>query len=125
MTQQPRLFSGLQPSGIFTLGNYLGAIKQFIDLQTRYDTYLSIVDLHAITVPQPPRELHDHIRAAAKMLLACGVTPTQATIYVQSHVPAHSELAWILWTLTSIGRLQRMTQFKEKSQKNSGRVGIS
>lgn len=111
-----RLFSGVQPTGIITLGNYLGAIKQFVELQTEYESYLAVVDLHAITIPKVPAELHQNIRTVAKLFLACGLKPAHATIFVQSHVPAHSELGWILTSLTSMGRLSRMTQFKDKSQ---------
>lgn len=111
-----RLFSGVQPTGIVHLGNYLGAIKQFVELQESYESYLAVVDLHSITIPQVPAELHQNIRTVAKLFLACGLMPQYATIFVQSHVPAHSQLGWILTTLTSMGRLSRMTQFKDKSR---------
>jgi len=114
-----RVFSGIQPSGIIHLGNYLGAIKQWVDLQNDYDAIYSIVDLHAITVPQDPKELSKNIYRAAATYLACGVDVEKSTIFIQSHRPEHSELAWIINTFTSFGEMKRMTQFKDKSSKFS------
>lgn len=118
------IFSGIQPSGIPTIGNYIGAMKQFIDLQNSYNCYFCIVDEHAITVPQEPIELRKQIRSLAALYLAVGLDPSKATIFIQSEVSAHAEAAWIIQCNTSIGELERMTQFKDKSQKN-GRTGVS
>lgn len=111
-----RVFSGIQPSGIIHLGNYLGAIKQWVELQDKVDeSIFCIVDLHAITVRQNPKELKENILKAAATYLACGVDPKKSTIFVQSSRPEHTELMWTLNTLTSVGELNRMTQYKEKS----------
>ncbi|MBI4022378.1 MAG: tryptophan--tRNA ligase [Candidatus Andersenbacteria bacterium] len=119
--QQPNgltIFSGLQPSGVIHLGNYLGAIKQWIALQDNNTAYYCIVDLHAITVPYEPAELPARILDAAALYLAAGLDPAISTIFVQSHVPAHTELAWLLSPSTPLGELSRMTQFKEKEAKH-------
>jgi len=108
------LFSGIQPSGNLHIGNYLGAIKQFVELQDHYEAYFCIVDEHAITVPQDPKELLANTLGIAALYLAAGIDPAKAVIFVQSHVPAHAELGWMLNTLTPLGELERMTQFKEK-----------
>ncbi|GGC77304.1 tryptophan--tRNA ligase [Enterococcus wangshanyuanii] len=118
------IFSGIQPSGIPTIGNYIGAMKQFVDLQNQYDCYFCIVDEHAITVPQDPIKLRQQIRGLAALYLAVGLDPEKATIFIQSEVSAHAEAAWIIQCNTTIGELERMTQFKDKSQKN-GRTGVS
>ncbi|MBO0469769.1 tryptophan--tRNA ligase [Enterococcus sp. DIV0242_7C1] len=118
------IFSGIQPSGIPTIGNYIGAMKQFVDLQNHYDCYFCIVDEHAITVPQDPIKLRQQIRGLAALYLAVGLDPEKATIFIQSEVSAHAEAAWIIQCNTTIGELERMTQFKDKSQKN-GRTGVS
>lgn len=115
-----RVFSGIQPSGIIHLGNYLGAIKQWVALQNDYSAIYSIVDLHAITTPQDPKELSKNIYRAAATYLACGVDADKSAIFIQSHRPEHSELAWIINTFTHFGEMQRMTQFKDKSGKFSG-----
>jgi tryptophanyl-tRNA synthetase len=112
-----RIFSGIQPSGVLTIGNYIGAIKQFIELQNNYDCIFSIVDYHAITQDYDPKKLPERIMSAALDFLACGIDPEKSTIFVQSDRPEHTELAWILNTITPLGDLQRMTQFKEKSSK--------
>lgn len=112
-----RLFSGIQPSGNLHLGNYLGAIKQWVELQDQYEAIFCVVDLHAITVPQDPAELRKKVTEAAKMYLAAGIDPNKSTIFIQSHVPAHTELGWILNTIATMGELGRMTQYKDKSQK--------
>lgn len=113
----PRLFSGIQPSGNLHLGNYLGAIKQWVELQDQYEAFFCVVDLHAITVPQDPVELRKKILEIAKIYLAAGVNPEKSTIFIQSHVAGHTELGWILNTIATMGELGRMTQYKDKSQK--------
>jgi len=118
------IFSGIQPSGTPTIGNYIGAMKQFIELQNEYNCYFCIVDEHAITVPQEPQNLRQQIRSLAALYLAVGLNPQKATIFIQSEVSAHAEAGWIIQCNTSIGELERMTQFKDKSQKN-GRAGVS
>ncbi|MEI5995152.1 tryptophan--tRNA ligase [Candidatus Enterococcus mansonii] len=118
------IFSGIQPSGIPTIGNYIGAMKQFIELQNHYNCYFCIVDEHAITVPQDPAKLRKQTRGLAALYLAVGLDPKKATIFIQSEVSAHAEAAWIIQCNTTIGELERMTQFKDKSQKN-GRTGVS
>ncbi len=110
-----RLFSGIQPSGNLHIGNYLGAIKQWIPLQDEYDAFFSIVDLHAITVPQNPEELRKKTLEIAKIYLAAGIDPEKSTLFVQSHVPEHTELQWILNTIAQNSDLTKMTQFKNKS----------
>ena len=120
-----RVFSGVQPSGNLTIGNYLGAIKQFVDMQHEADAYYCVVDLHAITVPQDPSELRARSREIAQLYLACGVDPQKATIFIQSHVKEHAELGWLLQCASYMGELNRMTQFKDKSEgKNSVHVGL-
>ncbi|MDB9925592.1 tryptophan--tRNA ligase [Hyphomicrobiales bacterium] len=117
-----KVFSGVQPTGALHLGNYLGAIKNFVSLQTDYDSLYCIVDLHAITVWQNPKELKDNILEVASAYLACGIDPKNSTIFVQSSVPQHAELAWIFNCISRIGWLNRMTQFKEKAGKNKENV---
>ncbi|MDP3770179.1 MAG: tryptophan--tRNA ligase [Candidatus Sungbacteria bacterium] len=110
------ILSGVQPSGKLHIGNYLGAIKQFVALQNEYDAYFCVVDHHAITVPQDPKELREHTLAVAMAYLAAGIDPQKSVIFVQSHVPAHVELGWIFNTMTPLGELERMTQFKDKAR---------
>ena len=112
-----RLFSGIQPSGNLHLGNYLGAIKQWVDLQNDHEAIFCIVDLHAITAPQDPAELRKKTLEIAKIYLASGIDPQKSTLFIQSHIAAHTELAWILNTLARMAELERMTQFKDKAQK--------
>lgn len=112
---KPRIFSGIQPSGELHIGNYLGAVKQWVALQDDYDCFFCIVDLHAITQPFEPEELPRNIYDMALTLLAAGLDPERCTIFVQSDVPEHSELAWVFTTVTPLGELERMTQFKDKS----------
>lgn len=112
-----RLFSGIQPSGNLHLGNYLGAIKQWVDMQNEHEAIFCIVDLHAITVPQDPVELRKKVIELAKIYLASGIDPEKSTLFVQSHVSAHTELGWILNTIARMAELERMTQFKDKAQK--------
>lgn len=116
--QKPIAVSGVQPSGSLHIGNYLGAIKQFVSLQHEYHTYFFIVDLHAITEPQDPQMLRKRTLEVAMLYLACGLDPQKTTLFVQSHVPQHAELGWILNTITPLGDLERMTQFKDKSAKS-------
>ncbi len=110
-----RVFSGVQPTNNLHLGNYLGAIKNWVELQNSYDAFYCVVDLHAITVKQEPKELRQNILNVAKTYLALGVDPNKSTIFVQSHVSEHTELAWILNTIAKMGELERMTQFKDKT----------
>ncbi len=117
MAMQQRVLSGIQPSGDLHLGNYVGALKQWVAMQNTYESIFCLVDLHAITVPQDPLELHNATRKAAALLFAAGIDPAKSTLFVQSHVAAHTEMAWVLNCLTPIGWLQRMTQFKDKSGK--------
>ena len=112
-----RIFSGIQPSGALHIGNYLGAVKNWVELQHRYQSFFCIVDYHAITVPYDPAELPGRTREMAISLLAAGLDPSKCTIFVQSMVPEHTELAWILNTVTPLGELERQTQFKEKTGK--------
>lgn len=112
-----KVFSGVQPSGMLTIGNYIGAIKNFVTLQDDYDCTYCIVNQHAITVPQDPKELKERTRGLAALYIACGVDPEKSTIFVQSEVPAHAQAAWIVQCNTYIGELERMTQFKDKSTK--------
>jgi len=118
-----RLFSAIQPTGIIHLGNYLGAIKQWIELQKKpahrggYESFFCIVDLHAITLPQNPKELKKQILRMANIYLAAGINPNKTTLFVQSDVPAHSEGAWLLTTIAKMGELSRMIQFKDKTSK--------
>lgn len=113
-----RIFSGVQPSGNLHIGNYLGAIKNWVKLQNEYDSIFCVVDLHAITVPQDPEELRKKTIEVAKIYLAAGIDPEKSSIFIQSHVPEHTELTWILNTITKVAELERMTQFKDKTQKN-------
>ncbi|MCP3773807.1 tryptophan--tRNA ligase [Paenibacillus sp. MZ04-78.2] len=110
-----RVLSGMQPSGQLTLGNYIGALKNYVKLQHTHDCYFMAVDLHAITVPQEPEKLKEQSEAVAALYLAAGIDPNVATVFLQSTVPAHAELGWLLTTLTYMGELERMTQFKDKS----------
>lgn len=122
-----RIFSGIQPSGNLHLGNYLGAIKNWVKLQGEYDSIFCVVDMHAITVPQDPEKLRQKTLEVAKIYLAAGIDPEKCALFIQSHVPEHTELAWILNTITKIPELERMTQYKDKSQKagkESAGVGL-
>ncbi|MDX3578424.1 MULTISPECIES: tryptophan--tRNA ligase [unclassified Streptomyces] len=116
MQSRPRVLSGIQPTaGSFHLGNYLGAVRQWVALQESHDAFYMVVDLHAITVPQDPKELGANTRLAAAQLLAAGLDPERCTLFVQSHVPEHAQLAWVMNCLTGFGEASRMTQFKDKS----------
>ena len=114
---QQKIFSGIQPSGNLHIGNYLGAIQNWVAMQNDYESIFCIVDLHAITTPQNPKELHQRILEVAKIYLASGINPKKSTIFIQSHIKEHTELAWILNTITKIPELNKMTQFKDKSKK--------
>ncbi|MDE3838220.1 tryptophan--tRNA ligase [Bacillus methanolicus] len=116
------IFSGIQPSGTITLGNYIGAMKQFVELQHEYNCYFCIVDQHAITVPQDRLELRKNIRSLAALYLAVGIDPKKATLFIQSEVPAHAQAGWMLQCIAYIGELERMTQFKDKS---AGKEAVS
>ncbi len=119
-----RILSGIQPSGGLHLGNLLGALRNWAALQEGNECFYCIVDLHAITVPQEPSQLRTNTLDAAAALLAAGIDPSRSVLFVQSHVPQHSELAWILGTITAFGELRRMTQFKEKAKGQVERVGV-
>lgn len=123
MTGKPRVFSGIQPSGEPHLGNYIGAIRNWVDDQERYDNFFCVVDQHAITVSYDPDELRRNVRQLAAVLIACGIDPERSALFVQSHVPEHTELAWLLTCSTPLGWLQRMTQFKDKSVGQGESVG--
>ena len=120
--QKKVIFSGMQPSGTITLGNYLGALKNWTSLQDEYNCLYCIVDMHAITVKQEPAVLRKNARDLMMLYIASGLDPEKNTIYMQSHVSAHAELAWILNCFTYMGELSRMTQFKDKSQKHSDNI---
>ena len=118
MTQKQRILSGIQPtSGSFHLGNYLGAVKQWVDLQESHDAFYCVVDLHAITVQVDPKILRERSLSSTAQLLALGLDPEKCALFMQSHVPAHNQLAWVLECQTGFGEASRMTQFKDKSQK--------
>ncbi|MEV7914117.1 tryptophan--tRNA ligase [Streptomyces fimicarius] len=115
---RPRVLSGIQPTaGSFHLGNYLGAVRQWVALQESHDAFYMVVDLHAITIPQDPAELRANTRLAVAQLLAAGLDPDRCTLFVQSHVPEHAQLGWVMNCLTGFGEASRMTQFKDKSAK--------
>ncbi|MCT4618148.1 MAG: tryptophan--tRNA ligase [Marinisporobacter sp.] len=122
MNEKKVIFSGAQPSGKLTLGNYLGALKNWVALQDEYNCYYCIVDLHAITVPQEAKDLRKNTIDALAQYIACGLDPEKSTIFIQSHVSAHAELNWALNSITYMGELNRMTQFKEKSKKNEANL---
>ena len=128
MTNKPNLLSGMQPSaGSLHLGNYLGALVNWASMQDDYNAFYCIVDLHAITVPQDPAELRANTRRTAAQYLAAGIDSDKSALFVQSHVPAHAQLAWVLQCITGMGEAGRMTQFKDKSQKtgaDSASVGL-
>ncbi|MBQ2696323.1 MAG: tryptophan--tRNA ligase [Clostridia bacterium] len=117
-----RIFSGMQPSGELTLGNYLGALKNWIKLQDDYDCMYSVMNMHAITVRQDPAELKKRSMEVLMQYMACGVDPEKSILFFQSHVSAHAELAWILSCNTQMGELSRMTQFKDKSKKHADNI---
>lgn len=120
--QKKVIFSGIQPSGELTLGNYLGALKNWVKLQDDYDCYYCIVDMHAITVRQEPKDLRRRTLEVLAIYIAAGIDPDKNTLFIQSHVPAHSEAAWLLNCNTYMGELGRMTQYKDKSQKYGNNI---
>jgi tryptophanyl-tRNA synthetase len=119
-----RIFSGAQPTGGFHLGNYLGALRNWVELQHEYESFFCVVNLHAITIPQDPQELAKKTREVARLYLAAGIDPQVSTIFIQSDVPEHAELAWVLNCMTRIGELDRMTQFKEKRRSQRENTGV-
>ncbi len=118
------VFSGVQPTGRITLGNYLGAIKNWGPLQEQHNCIYCVVDLHSLTVTQVPAELRKNTIDLVALYIACGIDPAKSTLFIQSHVHEHAELAWILDTVTYIGELNRMTQFKEKSRKHADNINM-
>lgn len=121
-TEKKRVFSGIQPSGTFTLGNYVGAVRNWAPLQQQYNCIYCVVNMHAITVRQEPAALRRQTYEAAAMLLAAGIDPQKSIVFVQSHVPQHAELSWVLACNTMFGELSRMTQFKDKSKKHAENI---
>lgn len=124
MSQKQRVFSGIKPSGNLQLGNYIGAISQWLKMQNEMNCLFCIVDLHAITVPQDPKKLAQRVKELAALYLACGISPQKSTIFVQSHNPDHASLTWILDCLASMGQLERMTQYKAKANQAGASVGL-
>jgi tryptophanyl-tRNA synthetase len=124
MTDRKRVFSGIQPTGELQLGNLVGALDNWVTMQSDYETYYCVVDLHAMTVPYDPAELAKARLMTAKLVLAAGVDPARSLFYYQSQVPQHAELTWILSTITGLGQLERMTQFKEKADRAGQNLGL-
>lgn len=122
--RRPRVLSGVQPTGALHLGNWLGAIRNWVELQDSHDTFFCVVDLHAITVPHDPGRLAEDTLTTAALYLACGIDPQRATVFVQSQVSAHSELCWLLNAVTPLNWLERMIQFKEKALKQGDNVSV-
>jgi len=121
---KPVVLSGAQPSGQLTMGNYMGALRQWVEMQSSHDCLYMIVDLHAITVRQEPKALEKACLDGLALYLACGIDPQKSTIFMQSHVPEHAQLGWVLNCYTQMGELNRMTQFKDKSQKNVNNINV-
>jgi tryptophanyl-tRNA synthetase len=119
-----RIFSGVQPSGPLHLGNYLGAFRNWVELQHTYESFFCIVNLHAITVPQDPKELAERTRETARIYVALGIDPKISTIFVQSDLTEHAELTWLLNCISRVSELERMTQFKEKARKSRDAAGV-
>ena len=124
MEENRNLYSAVQPTNNLTIGNYLGAVKNFVELQNEDDCYYAIANQHAITVRQNPAELRQKTAALAALYIACGADPEKCVLYVQSHVPAHSQLCWVLNTFTYVGEMERMTQFKDKSRKHADNINM-
>ena len=122
MSANPVILSGIQPTGDLNIGTFIGAIRNWVNLQDEYRCLYMVVDLHSLTVKPDPKVLKDRCLSFTAQYLACGIDPNKSTIFIQGHVPQHSELAWILNCYTGLGELQRMTQFKEKSEKNSKNI---
>ena len=123
-SRRKRVLSGVQPTGSLHLGNYLGAIKQWVDIQSNYDSFFCVVDLHAITAPHDPIKLSEETRRSAAVYIACGIDPSVSKIFVQSHVSAHAELTWLLNCITPMNWLENMIQYKEKAIKQGDNVGV-
>ena len=121
---KPIVLSGCQPSGQLTIGNYMGALKQWVAMQEDHDCLYMLVDLHAITVRQEPQKLYEACLDGLALYVACGIDPVKSTLFVQSHVPEHAQLAWIMNCYTQMGELNRMTQFKDKSAKNENNINV-
>src|SRR5678816_3806563 len=119
-----RIFSGAQPTGELHIGNYLGALKNWVALQDEYEAFYCIVNLHAITLPQDPKTLRNKTLDLARIYLAAGIDPEKSTVFIQSDVPEHAELTWILSCISRMGELERMTQFKDKGKGNAERAGV-
>jgi tryptophanyl-tRNA synthetase len=124
ISNKPVILSGIQPSGKLHLGNLVGAVKNWVHFQDNYQCYYTIVDQHAITIPQDPATLRKQAMDLAALLIACGVDPERSVLFIQSHVPEHSQLAWILNCYASVGELNRMTQFKDKSAKQTDFINV-
>ena len=124
MSDKKRVLSLIQPSGLLTLGNYLGALKNWPLLQEEYDCFYAVADLHAITVRQEPAKLRSQIYSTYAILLAIGIDPEKSTLFIQSHVPEHTALSWLLSCYTQFGEMSRMTQFKDKSQKHPDNINV-
>lgn len=118
------LFSGIQPTGIITIGNYIGALQNWVKLQKEYNCVFCAVDMHSLTVRQIPAELRKNTKELLALYIACGIDPENSTVFIQSHVPAHAELAWALNTITYIGEISRMTQFKDKSKNHKDNINM-
>ncbi len=121
---KPIVLSGIQPSGHITIGNYIGAMRNWVEMQKDHDTLFALVDLHAITVKQNPKDLRERCYDFISLYIACGIDPQQSTIFIQSQVPQHAELGWILNCYAYMGELNRMTQFKEKSAKTEANINV-
>ena len=124
MEENRKLYSAVQPTNNLTIGNYAGAVKNFVALQNDYDCFYAIANMHAITVRQNPAELRQRTLALAALFIACGIDPEKCALYVQSTVPAHAELCWVLNTFTYVGEMGRMTQFKDKSAKHADNINM-
>ena len=124
MSNKPIVLSGCQPSGQLTLGNYMGALKQWVSMQDDHDCLYMIVDLHAITVRQDPKQLAEACLDGLSLYLACGIDPQKSTLFLQSHVPEHAQLSWVLNCYAQMGELNRMTQFKDKSAQNENNINV-
>ena len=124
-TKKPIVLSGIQPSGNLNIGNYIGAMQNWVALQDEYECIFLIVDLHAITVSQVPADLRKRCLSFLALYIACGIDPEKSTIAIQSHVPQHAELAWVLNTFTYMGELNRMTQFKDKSKQHEANINVA
>lgn len=124
MEKSSNLYSAIQPTNNLTIGNYLGAVKNWVNLQNQYNCFYAVANMHAITVRQNPAELRQRTLALAALLVAAGIDPEKCVLYVQSQVPAHAELCWVLNTFTYVGEMERMTQFKDKSQKHADNINM-